>query len=168
MFFAAAEAQTYHRRGVKLRFFSSCFEYQDLFVGSRIAHPSESYLSRKVMSEVSVSWRRRSPSARSALPLKASLAQLKRTLGRSAMSRSWRQRCERGQRRSWLEKKLRQPEPGWVVHWRNQPWSQAAEAMSRAGVLGGHLAEATERPVQPSTRARFLEETLATMAQAQF
>jgi hypothetical protein len=30
---------------------------------------------RKVTSEVSVSWRRRSPSARSALPLKASLAQ---------------------------------------------------------------------------------------------
>jgi hypothetical protein len=27
MFFAAAEAQTYHRRVVKLRFFSSCFEY---------------------------------------------------------------------------------------------------------------------------------------------
>jgi hypothetical protein len=32
---------------------------------------------RKVTSEVSVSWRRRSPSARSALPLKASLAQLR-------------------------------------------------------------------------------------------
>lgn len=32
---------------------------------------------RKVTSEVSVSWRRRSPSARSALPHKASLAQLK-------------------------------------------------------------------------------------------
>jgi hypothetical protein len=66
MFFAAAEAQTCHRRVIKLRFFSSCFEYQDLFVGSRIAHPRESYLSRKVMSEVSVSQRRRSPSARSA------------------------------------------------------------------------------------------------------
>jgi hypothetical protein len=36
---------------------------------SRIAYPSESYLSQKVMSEVSVSRRRRSPSARSALPL---------------------------------------------------------------------------------------------------
>jgi hypothetical protein len=33
-----------------------------------------SYLLRKVTSEVSVSWRRRSPSARSALPLKVSLA----------------------------------------------------------------------------------------------
>jgi hypothetical protein len=32
---------------------------------------------RKVTSEVSVSWRRRSPSARSAFPLKASLAQLR-------------------------------------------------------------------------------------------
>jgi hypothetical protein len=69
MFFAAAEAQTYHRPVVKLRLFSSCFEYQDLFVGSRIAYPSESYLSQKVVSEVSVSRRRRSPSARSALPL---------------------------------------------------------------------------------------------------
>jgi hypothetical protein len=36
---------------------------------SRIAYPSVSYLSQKVMSEVSVSWRRRSSSARSALPL---------------------------------------------------------------------------------------------------
>jgi hypothetical protein len=51
MFFAAAEAQTYCRRVVKLRFFSPCFEYQDLFVGSRIVYPSESYFSRKVMSE---------------------------------------------------------------------------------------------------------------------
>jgi hypothetical protein len=69
MFFAAAEAQTYRCRVIKLRFFSSCFEYQDLFVGSRIVYPRESYLSRKVMSEVSISRRRRSPSARSALPL---------------------------------------------------------------------------------------------------
>jgi hypothetical protein len=65
MFFAAAEAQTFHCRVLRLRFFSPCFEYQDLFIGSRITHPSESYLSRKVMSEVSVSRRRRSPSARS-------------------------------------------------------------------------------------------------------
>jgi hypothetical protein len=35
---------------------------------SRIAHPDASYFSQKVMSEVSVSRRRRSPSARSALP----------------------------------------------------------------------------------------------------
>jgi hypothetical protein len=39
--------------------------------------------------------------------------------------------------------------------------------MSWAGVLGGRLAEATERPVQPSTRVGFLEEILAAMAQAQ-
>jgi hypothetical protein len=32
-----------------------------------IAYPNVSYLSQKVMSEVSISWRRRSPSARSAL-----------------------------------------------------------------------------------------------------
>jgi hypothetical protein len=73
MFFAAAEAQTYHCHVIKLRFFSSCFEYQDLFVGSRIAYPSESYLSRKVMSEVSVSQRRKSPPARSASPLTCTL-----------------------------------------------------------------------------------------------
>jgi hypothetical protein len=37
--------------------------------------------------------------------------------------------------------------------------------MSWAGVLGGQLAEATERPVEPSAWAGFLEETLAAMAQ---
>jgi hypothetical protein len=74
MFLTVAEAQTYHCRVIKLCFFSSCFEYQDLFVGSRIAHSSESYLLRKVMSEVSVSRRRRSPSARSASPLTCTLA----------------------------------------------------------------------------------------------
>jgi hypothetical protein len=73
MFSAVAEAQTYHRRVVKLRFFSSCFEYQDLFVGNRIVCASESCFSRKVMSEVSVSQRRRNPSARSALPLTRTL-----------------------------------------------------------------------------------------------
>jgi hypothetical protein len=73
MFFAAAEAQTYRHHVVKLRFFSPCFEYQDLFVGSRIAHLSESYFSWKVMSEVSISRRRRSSSARSALPLTCTL-----------------------------------------------------------------------------------------------
>jgi hypothetical protein len=73
MFFAAAEAQTYCRRVVKLRFFSPCFEYQDLFIGNRIVCPSESYFSRKVMSEVSVSQGHRSPLARSALPLTCTL-----------------------------------------------------------------------------------------------
>jgi hypothetical protein len=38
--------------------------------------------------------------------------------------------------------------------------------MSRADVLGGQLAEATERPVEPSARAGFLEETPAAMARA--
>jgi hypothetical protein len=73
MFFAAAKTQTYRHRVVKLRFFSPCFEYQDLFVGNRIAYPSESCLSREVMSEVSVSRRRRSPSARSPSPLTCTL-----------------------------------------------------------------------------------------------
>jgi hypothetical protein len=72
-FLAAAEAQTYRRRVVDPCFFSPCFKYQDLFVGNRIAYPSKSYFSRKVMSEVSVSRRRMSPSARSALPLTCTL-----------------------------------------------------------------------------------------------
>jgi hypothetical protein len=37
--------------------------------------------------------------------------------------------------------------------------------MSRADVLWGQLAEASERPVEPSARAGFPEETLAAMAQ---
>jgi hypothetical protein len=61
---------------IKLRFFSSHFEYPDLFVSSRIAYPSKSYFSREVMSEVSVSRRRRSPSARSALPLTCALTRV--------------------------------------------------------------------------------------------
>jgi hypothetical protein len=66
----------FYRRVIKVCFLSSRFEYQDLFVGSRIAYPSESYFSRKVMSEVSVSRRRRSPSARSTLPLTCTLTRL--------------------------------------------------------------------------------------------
>jgi hypothetical protein len=67
---------------------------------------------------------------------------------------------------SWLKKKLRRPEPGRAVHWRDRRRSRVAEAMSRADVLGGQLAEATERPLEPSARAGFPEETLAAMAQA--
>ncbi len=74
-FSAAAEAQTHPHRVVKLRFFSSCFEYLDFFVGNRIVCVSESCFSRKVMSEVSVSRWRRNPSARSALPSAAAEAQ---------------------------------------------------------------------------------------------
>jgi hypothetical protein len=79
---------------------------------------------------------------------------------------SRRQRCQHGQRQSWLEKKHRRPEPGRAVHWLDQLQSRVAEAMSRADVLGGQLAEATERPVEASARAGFLEETLAAMAPA--
>jgi hypothetical protein len=82
------------------------------------------------------------------------------------MSWSRRQRCQHGQRWSWLEKKLLQPEPGRAIHWRDQRRSRVAEAMSQADVLGGQLAEATERSVELSARVRFLQETLATMAQA--
>jgi hypothetical protein len=67
VFPAAAEAKTHPRRVVKPRLLSSCFEYLDIFVAS------ESCFSRKVTSEVSVSRRRRSPSARSALPLTRTL-----------------------------------------------------------------------------------------------
>jgi hypothetical protein len=74
VFSAAAEAQTHPRRVVKLRLFSSCFEYLDFFVGNRIVCASESCFSRKVMSEVSVSRRRRSHSARLALLLTRALA----------------------------------------------------------------------------------------------
>jgi hypothetical protein len=73
VFSAAAKAKTHPRRVVKPRLFSSCFDYLDFFVGNRIVCASESCFSRKVMSEVSVSRRRRSPSARSALPLTRTL-----------------------------------------------------------------------------------------------
>ena len=77
MFLRPLRPKHFYHCVIKLCFLSSCFEYQDLFVGSRISYPSESYFSLKVMSEVSVSRRRRSPSARSALPLKAPLVQLR-------------------------------------------------------------------------------------------
>jgi hypothetical protein len=73
VFPAAAEAKTHPRRVVKPRLLSSCFEYLNPFVGNRNVCASESCFSRKVTSEVSVSWRRRSPSARSALPLTRTL-----------------------------------------------------------------------------------------------
>jgi hypothetical protein len=98
-----------------------------------------------VTTEVSVSQRRRSPSARSALPLKASLAQFE----------NLRLLCDE------LE-----PEAAVSVRQRDQPRSHAAEVVSRADVLGGQLAEATERPVEVSARAETLAETLVMMARA--
>jgi hypothetical protein len=65
-----------------------------------------------------------------------------------------------------LKRRLRRPGLGRVVHWRDQRWSRVAEAMSRAGVLEGKLAEASGRPAEPSAQAGFLEETLAAMARA--
>jgi hypothetical protein len=53
---------------------------------SRIAYPSMSYLSRKVMSEVSVSRRRRSPSARSALPFTRTLVVFRIPLSKQSKS----------------------------------------------------------------------------------
>ena len=73
MFSAAAEAQTHPRRVVKLCIFSSCFKYLDFFVGNRIVRARKSCFLWKVMSEVSVSRRRRNPSAQSALPLTRTL-----------------------------------------------------------------------------------------------
>jgi hypothetical protein len=98
------------------------------------------------------------------------------------MSRSQRQRCQRGQRRGRLEKKLRWPGSTWPPWPRrcssggwslarssaggDQPQSQAAEATSWADVLGGQLAEATEQPVEVFAQAGTLTETLAMMARA--
>jgi hypothetical protein len=55
---------------------------------------------------------------------------------------------------------------GQVIREWDQPRSHAAEAVSRADVLEGQLAEATEWPAEVSARARILEETLVAMAQA--
>jgi hypothetical protein len=44
----------------------------------------------------------------------------------------------------------RRLEPGQVIHWWDQPWSWAAEAVSRADVLRGQMAEASGWSVQPS------------------
>jgi hypothetical protein len=107
---------------------------------------------RKVTSEVSVSRRRRSPSAQSALPPKASLAQLKnpRLLcdepepkavvsawteaesAREEASLAWEHVASLAE-----EVQQRRLDRGQVVRWRDQPRSQAAEAMSRADVPGG-------------------------------
>jgi hypothetical protein len=64
------------------------------------------------------------------------------------------------------KRKLRRPGLGRVVDWRDQRWSRVVEATSRAGVLGGQLAEASGRLAEPSAWAGFLEETLAAMARA--
>jgi hypothetical protein len=64
------------------------------------------------------------------------------------------------------EAQQRQLEPGQVIRERDQLRSHATEGVSRADVLGGQLAEATERPVEVSARARTLAETLAMMARA--
>jgi hypothetical protein len=136
---------------------------------------------RKVTSEVSVSRRRRSPSARLTLPLKASLAQLRnpRLLcdepDPEAAVSAWTGAESAGEEASSArghvaslakEAHQRRLDPGQVIRERDQLRSHAAEAVSRADVLGGQLAEATERPVEMSARAGTLEETLAAMAQA--
>jgi hypothetical protein len=59
------------------------------------------------------------------------------------------------------KRELRQPGLG-----RDQRRSRVAEATSRAGVLGGQLAETSGRPAEPSARAGFLEETLVAVARA--
>jgi hypothetical protein len=65
------------------------------------------------------------------------------------------------------EVQQRRLELGQVIRERDQPRSHAAEAVSRAEVLGGQLAEATERPVEVSGDSWLRSsEALATMAQA--
>jgi hypothetical protein len=107
---------------------------------------------RKVTSEVSVSRRRRSPSTRSALPLKASLAQLRNprllcdepepeaVLSAWTKAESAREEASsaRGHVASLAEEaQQRRLEPGQVIRERDQLRSHAAEAVSRADVLGG-------------------------------
>jgi hypothetical protein len=50
------------------------------------------------------------------------------------------------------EMQQRQPEFGQITCGRDESWSQAAEAVSRAEILGGQLAEATERLAKASAR----------------
>jgi hypothetical protein len=64
------------------------------------------------------------------------------------------------------EVQQRRLELGQVIRERDQPRGHAAEAVSRAEVLGRQLAEATERPAEASARARTLAENLAVRAQA--
>ena len=64
------------------------------------------------------------------------------------------------------EVQQRRLEPGQVIRERDQPRGHAVEAVSRAEVLGGQLAEATERPAEASPRAGTLAENLAVRAQA--
>jgi seryl-tRNA synthetase len=64
------------------------------------------------------------------------------------------------------ELQQRRLELGQVIREWDQPRSHAAEAMSRAEVLGGQLAEATKRPDEAFARAGTLAESLAIRAQA--
>jgi hypothetical protein len=66
---------------------------------------------------------------------------------------------------AWTEAELARKEVSSAGAWPDQRRSRVAEGMSRADVPGGQLAEAMERPVEPSARVGFLEETLAAMAQ---
>jgi hypothetical protein len=140
-----------------------------------------SCFAQKVTSEVSVSRRRRSPSARSALPLKASLAQLRKprllcdqpepeaaasTWTEAESARKWVSSAQEQVASQAEEVQQRRPEPDRVIRERDHLRSYAPETVSRADVLGGQLAEATERSAEPSARAGFLEETLAAMVQA--
>jgi hypothetical protein len=64
------------------------------------------------------------------------------------------------------EVQQRRLELGQVIRERGQPRSHAAEAVSRAEVLGGQLTEATERPTEVFAWAEALVEIRAVMAQA--
>jgi hypothetical protein len=64
------------------------------------------------------------------------------------------------------EVQQRRLELGQVIRERDQPRSHAAEAVSRAEVLRGQLAEATGQPAEASARAGTLTENLAVRAQA--
>jgi hypothetical protein len=64
------------------------------------------------------------------------------------------------------EVEQRRLELGQVIRERDQSRSHAAEAVSRADVLGGQPAEATEQLARVSARARTLAESLVVRVQA--
>jgi hypothetical protein len=69
--------------------------------------------------------------------------------------------AELARKEDFVGRSLAGPSTGW-----DRCRSRVVEATSRAGVLGGQLAEASGRPAEPSARVGSLEETLAVIARA--
>jgi hypothetical protein len=119
-----------------------------------------------VTSEVSVSRRHRIPSARSALPFKVSFARFKNlqplcdelkleaaVAWTEAVSARTEAFLAREQVASQAEEmQQRQLEFGQIIRERDQSRSRAVEAVSRAEILGGQLAEAMKRLAEAFAR----------------